>query len=667
MKTKPIRSRDSIEVALESIRIREGFWSKRRQVNTKTALTHQWEQLESTGRLDNFRKAARQMEGHHQGFFYDDSDVHKWAEAAFISDDGSDNPVLNSMLDEYVTLITNAQEADGYLFTYNQLCFPGQRWNNLQIESELYTLGHFIEAGIAARLYSDDRKLFSAVTKCADLIADVFSEASPLRTPGHQEIEIALIRLFHVTKNTRYFKMAERFLEKRGKTPFFGYFLLRQFINHTRRSKQVAKLKGETESDGKLGFDMSETLSGKEPPFISLRANIQFLTGKYHQQHAPIRKMDEPVGHAVRWAYLQTAVTMLYLETGDATILASLETSWDNMVRKKMYVTGGIGSLPVVEGFGRSWELDNEFAYAETCAAIGSIFWNWQMILATGEAKYAELLEWQLYNASAVGIAQQGNAYLYRNPLMSTGGLARKPWFGTACCPGNIARLWAQIGKYIVSTEKEALTLHQYIDSEMDLQFPGDSDIIKITMGTGLPWNGNIDISMKLRHSKTFRLRLRIPGWARTWQVKIDDQIVENGKKSFPSVQTAGGYSPYEAFYLDLERSWNEHTSIELLFEMSTVRHQPHPKVKSNTGKIAISRGPIVYCLEDIDNSAAGVPDATLSLDSSFAEHHNSNLFDGITTLDSTDSAGNRLVFIPYFCWANRALSKMQVWVNVDQ
>jgi uncharacterized protein len=655
----------SVEIPLQSIVVRDGFWLRRQQINVESAIPHQWQQLEKTGRLDNFRKAAGSIGGNHQGFFYNDSDVHKWAEAAFTAAVHSCPSHLKPLLDEYIDLAVNAQEEDGYLFTYNQLNFPGQRWLNLQIEHELYTMGHFIEAGVAAHHYAGDPMLFEAVRKCADLIADVFFDAPPLQTPGHQEIEIALLRLFGATGKNRYLEMATRFLERRGRTPVFGFHLLRQFVSHGRRSGRiVARGQDGTKGDPQLGFDMSENLSGREPRFIKLRSNFQFLTGRYHQQHRPIRKMTEPVGHSVRWAYLQTAAAMLYRKTGDASLLSTLETSWNRMVRKKMYLTGGIGSLPVVEGFGRDFELDNEFAYAETCAAIASIFWSWQMTLATGNATYADLTEWQLYNAAAVGIGLDGRSYLYRNPLESAGGLTRKPWFDTACCPGNIARLWAQLGKYVASADSGTLWVHQYIDCEADIQLPGNRGTTHFKQESGLPWSGLVKITVVPDEPDSFSLQLRIPGWAKSWQVRVNNEILTRSGPPATPIPTGGGFSPDKAFYLEIDRFREGETKVELHLDVTVAMHHPHPKVRSNRGRLAISRGPLVYCLESIDNPSVGMADAVLSGRHPIVEKNDEDLPGGVVKLVSQDADGRPLVFIPYYCWANREPSRMQVWVD---
>ena len=665
MKTPPSAKQPSVDIPLRSIPIRGGFWSDRQQLNIDSALPYQWQQLEKTGRIDNFRKAAGDIDGPHQGFFYDDSDVHKWAEAAFTAAVHFCPSPVRTLLDAYVDLMVRAQEDDGYLFTYNQLHFPGQRWINLQIEHELYTMGHFIEAGVAAHAHAGDSVLLKAVRKCADLIADVFFDASAMQTPGHQEIEIALIRLFGVTGENRYLEMARRFLERRGRTPFFGLHLVGQFASQVKRSRQIAQGQDRDTTDPQLGFDMSENLSGREPRFIHLRSNFQFLTGRYHQQHRPMRRMTEPVGHSVRWAYMQTAAAMLYRETGDLSLLKALEKSWDHMVRKKMYLTGGIGSLPVVEGFGRDFELDNEFAYAETCAAIAAVFWNWQMTLATGNAAYADLTEWQLYNAAAVGIGLNGKSYLYRNPLKSGGALTRKPWFGTACCPGNIARLWAQIGKYVASVDPQSLWIHQYIGCEGKIRIPGNQGVVEFKQDSGLPWHGKARLTVMMpERLEGFRLKLRIPGWAEHWRVRVNNEERARSNREDSPAPTAGGFSPRGAFYLEIDGFRQGETTVDLDLGLAATRHRPHPKVSGNAGKLAFSRGPLVYCLESIDNPSAGIPDAALDPAHPMEEKLDHGPLGKIVKLVSRDAAGRPLEFIPYYCWANRGPSRMQVWVS---
>ncbi len=657
------------ELALAQVRVTGGFWGSRCAMNRDSAIFYQWDQLEKTERVNNFRIVAGTKPGFRKGFFYNDSDVHKWAEAAAAILAAGTHDSLEKILDDYIDIVRRAQMDDGYIFTYNQFHFPGERWKNLQIEHELYTHGHLIEAGIAHMEATGRSDLMDIARKAADLVVRDFTGTGPVMTPGHEEIEIALIRLYRATRENKYLETARHFLEQRGRTRLFGLRLIGQFLSQSRRAGIIRKQ--EKESTGTLsttaGFDFTENLTTTEPPFLKLRANISFLSGKFFQQHRPIRKQHSPEGHAVRWGYLATAMAMLYRETGDRTILNTLTEAWDRMVRRRMYVTGGVGSLPVIEGFGMDFELDNRYAYCETCAALASIFWSREMLLATAEARYADLIEWQLYNAASAGIALDGRSYLYRNPLESEG-QTRRPWYATACCPSNVSRAWASLGRYICSHGSSDIWLHQYISSSAEIRTKdGFPSSVRITIDSGLPWDGRVSIHMLVDKPLEFTLNLRVPSWSGNPSIAINGTPAEIKITPDPETGTASGYSPYRSYYISLKREWDPDTRIDIIFPMDIVLHRSHRRVRQNRGKIALSRGPLVYCLESIDNPAASIPEAVLdtgkALNACYSESH----FGGTWLLQGTDPAGNALTFIPYFCWANRGQSEMQVWVREDR
>ncbi|HOT43547.1 MAG TPA: glycoside hydrolase family 127 protein [Spirochaetota bacterium] len=649
------------EIPLAEVKLGGGFWGGRCALNRDHAIFYQWDQLEQTGRVDNFRIVGGTKPGFRRGFFYNDSDVHKWAEAAAAILAAGPHRRLEKILEEYITVIRRAQMDDGYIFTYNQFHFPGDRWKNLQIEHELYTHGHLIEAGITLMEATGRNDLLDISRKAADLVVRDFAGAGPTMTPGHEEIEIALIRLYRATGEGAYLETARHFLEQRGRIRFFALRLAGQFFSQSRRSGAIAKMEKESTgaASASAGFDFTENLTVTEPPFLKLRANISFLSGKFFQQHRPIRKQRSPEGHAVRWGYLATAMTMLYRETGDRSIYDTLTEAWDRMVRRRMYVTGGIGSLPVIEGFGRDYELDNRYAYCETCAALASIFWSREMLLATGEARYADLIEWQMYNAAAAGIALDGRSYLYRNPLESDG-QTRRPWYATACCPSNISRAWASLGKYIHSTSGNDVWIHQYIGSTAEIGSGG----MNITINSGLPWNGHASIQLHVDNPIEFSLNLRVPSWSGNPSISINGDTAEFDIPAQPNIDTASGYSPYRSWFLRLRRRWDRETKIEIDLPMDIVFHRSHDRVKNNRGKVALSRGPLVYCLESIDNPMANIPKAVLDTGREVTARHSASHFDGAWLLQGADPAGTTLTFIPYFCWANRGQSAMQVWVK---
>ncbi len=654
------------EISLSRVKISGGFWGGRCAMNRDNAIFYQWSQLEQTGRIENFRIVAGTRQGFRTGFFYNDSDVHKWAEAAATILTEGPHPNLEKILDEYISIIRGAQAEDGYLFTYNQFHFPGDRWKNLQIGHELYTHGHLIEAGIAHGSATGRNDLMEIARKAANLVVRDFTGAGPAMTPGHEEVEIALIRLYRTTGEKKYLETARHFLEQRGRSACFGLGLIKQFLSQSRRAGIIRKQENEINGgvSAPAGFDFTENLTATEPPFLKLRAHWSFLTGRYFQQHHPIRKQRIPEGHAVRWGYLATAMAMLFRETGDRSIIETLTAAWERIVQRRMYVTGGIGSLPVIEGFGRDYELDNRYAYCETCAALASVFWSHEMLMATGEARYADLIEWQLYNAASAGIALDGCSYLYRNPLESEG-QKRRPWYATACCPSNVSRTWASLGKYIYSIDNNDLWIHQYIDCNATFGTEDGFPIrAQIMIDSKLPWEGQVSIRMNIDDPSEFTLRLRIPSWSGNPSIIINNSQEKIDIPSRPDIVTASGYSPYRSCYISLKRNWDKNSSISIIFPMDIAVHRSHRKVKPNRGKIALSRGPLVYCLESIDNPATVIPgaaiDTTKEVEPRFSENH----FGGAWLLEGSDPAGNFLTFIPYFCWANRGQSNMEVWVR---
>ncbi|MCK4972361.1 MAG: glycoside hydrolase family 127 protein, partial [Candidatus Heimdallarchaeota archaeon] len=518
------------EVHFSKIKIDDKFWKTRQETNRKSAILHQWEQLEKSKTIDNFRYVSGEKEGFRTGYFYTDSDSHKWAEAASLIISNSQSKQLEKLVNDYFNLILHVQEDDGYVFSYNQFHFPEQRWINFQIEHELYSLGHLIEAACAYFSATGNKKILEIGEKAAKLVNNDLSDFTVKHTPGHPEIEIALIKLFRITKEKGYLELAEKMLEKRGRMKFFAIQILKENFSQSKRAKLVEKQRKVASTDSLIDeTKIMSDLSKDGPSGLFIRTYLQFLSGKYFQQNAPIRKNTKPIGHSVRWGYLATSITMLYQETGDESLLNTLEESWNHMVCKRMYVTGGIGSLPLLEGFGRDYELNNRYAYNETCAAISSIFWSWEMLLATGQAQYADLIEWQLYNAFLVGMSSDGKTYFYRNPLETRGNFERKPWYKTACCPSNISRTLARLNKYIYSYDDKNIWIHQYIGSNGQLPLAGNSkSTVDIEMKSNLPWEGTVDIKFDSEENLDLFLNIRIPSWTKNPALSVNGKVVEN-------------------------------------------------------------------------------------------------------------------------------------------
>jgi len=654
-----------IELDAQQVTITDNFWQPRQEMNARQALLHQWEQLEKSGSIENFRLLAEGKEGLREGWFFAGSDVHKWLDAASRAYAAYPSPELAQRIDALIDLLGAAQAEDGYLYTYNQIHFPGVRWVNLQIEHELYCHGHLIEAAVSHYQATGQRRLLAIAEKAADLLVRDFSGAGPECTSGHQEIEIALIKLHRVTGKDGYLALAEQFVDQRGRIRPFAPQILQENRSVGRRSRQVQERRERYLADHPeyVAFQLPAGNVSKKPPGIRQRSFLNAFTGKYYQQHHPVRAQTVPVGHAVRFAYLEAATAMLYRERGDESLLPALEAAWERMVNRRMYVTGGIGSLPSIEGFGRDYELDPEYAYAETCAALGSIFWNWEMTLITRQARYADLFEWQLYNAASVGMGLDGTSYLYNNPLTCRGGVTRRTWYQVPCCPSNLSRTWASLGKYLYSLDEGGLWVHQYIGSEVEID-PGVP--VRVTLESGLPWQGSIALHLSPPSPAEFTLHLRVPSWAQEVQLSVNGQPVQPllpTRDTSTSEQPASGYSPHQAYYVALSRTWLPGDLVELEFPVAITIRRPHRRVKSVRGRVALTRGPLVYCLESVDNPGLSIFEAQIdpsTLRAAFSPDH----LGGVWLLEGETVQGEPFTAIPYFCWANRGESGMTVWAR---
>lgn len=648
---------------MSQTKILPGYWYNRLTVNAGPAIFHQWEQLEASGSIENFRIAAGEAEGFREGMFFADSDAFKWLDAAARIYATHPNPRLAALMDDFIVLIGRAQKPDGYIYTYNQIHFPDSHWTNLQIEHELYCHGHLIEAGVSHHEVTGRNDLLEIARRAADRIVADFKGKGPDYTPGHQEIEIALLRLYRLTGQADYLDIARQFIEQRGRQRGFGLAIFRQNFSVEKRKEAVRKQRQAhmaTHPDF-TPFQVPAGNEAKKPRNITLRYNLNALTGKYLQQHAPVRSQTVPVGHSVRFAYLETAIAMLARDSGDLSFLATLERVWDHMVSRRMYVTGGIGSLPALEGFGNDYELDPEFAYAETCAALASMFWSWEMVQLTSKAQYSDLFEWQLYNAAGVGMGAEGTTYFYNNPLTCRGGVTRQAWYEVPCCPSNISRTWADLGKYLYTNDERNAWVHQYVNSEAVLEECGAA---KLKIETGLPWQGNVRIEVIPRETREFSLHVRIPSWAKDASLRIN-----NERQNFPtaapaySEQTASGYDPRTSRFWNIRRIWVPGDVVEIDFSTDIQLRRAHPKVKGHKGKMAITVGPLVYCLESVDNHEVDI--FNIQVDpTSLAEHFDPDLLGGTNVITAKSLNSTSLTFIPYYLWGNRGPSQMTVWVR---
>lgn len=613
-KTYVINNRESrysrlASIPLDSVKLTDDFWARRIRIMEEVTLPLQYEIMEETHRIDNFRRASGKISGDFVGFFFNDSDVYKWIEAVSYLLAYSKNERLDSLVDSVIDEIRMAQDDDGYLNTYFTFERKKDRWTNLKDMHELYCAGHLIQAAVIHHRATGKTNLLDIAVRFADHISRVFGPWGKEGTPGHPEIEMALVELYRETNDRKYLELARFFIDERGKGIIGG--------------------------------------------------------SSYHIDHKPFRELEEIVGHAVRSLYLNCGATDLYMEIGDNTLLTALERLWDNLVTKKMYVTGGAGARKEGEAFGENYELPNETAYAETCAGIANFMWNYRMLLTSGDAKFADIMELALYNAALPGISIDGKEYFYVNPLADRGRHRRQRWFACACCPPNIARTITSIPGYLYSTSSEGIWVHLYTSNIAEIDIDGTK--VEIEEKTDYPWDGKIEF--KINTDSQFTLFLRRPGWSK------DFSVVINGEK----VQTA-----LEKGYIVLNRRWNRGDTVTLTLSMVPEILESHPSVKDNIGRLAIRRGPIIYCVEGADNRWGDVWDLEIPKDVELRDNYE-DILNGIVVIkgngvSNSPDSWTRLylpigdsgvlkrevefVAIPYYAWANRTPGPMEVWIR---
>jgi DUF1680 family protein len=617
-------------VPVHAVTITSGFWAARRQTNVDKSIPSMEKLLEANGRMDNFLRLAGKSDAPQRGPVFSDSDVYKWTEAAGFALQSGDRPELRNRVDKIINEVVAAQEPSGYLNTYyvgdrakDRMTPEVQRWGH-----ELYDIGHLLQGGIAYYRATGDRTLLDAGIRFVDgFLLPNFGPA-PDKKPifsGHPEIELALIELYRTTGDKRHLELAGYILQgdDRIKVPHRGYV--------------------------------------------------------YHFCGIPFTSRTHLEGHAVRAMYACCGATDYYLETGDPAYWKTLNTLWDDLVDHQMYVTGGVGARSDGEAFGDAYELPNFTAYGESCAAIGNMMWNWRMLAATGDAKYADVIERALYNGINSGMSLDGTLYCYRNPLgfdPSSGDRIRNPWYDVTCCPPNLERTFASLPGYFYSTGSDGLYLHLYDNAVLDWHLE-DGTPLKVQQKTNYPWKEQADITITPEKPAEFTLYLRIPGWSDRTQVTV------NGK-------AVSGISPGQ--YLPLRRRWEPGDSISVRFDLAAHLVEANPRVVDDYGRAAVQRGPLVYCLEQLDQPE-GVLLADVRLDgnhkssSPFHEEFRDDLLGGVLVLKCAGALDDRsgsssrlyfrynqeipktrtttLTFIPYYAWANRAATPMQVWTPV--
>ncbi|MBD8067886.1 glycoside hydrolase family 127 protein [Bacillus sp. PS06] len=640
----------TIENHKNNVQITDKFWGHYLKVVRDQVIPYQWDALNDnipgaspSHAIKNFKIAAGEAEGEYYGMVFQDSDVAKWLEAVAFSLENHPDPELEKTADEVIALLGRAQGDDGYLNTYYTVKEPNKRWTNVRDNHELYCAGHLIEAAVAYFHATGKREFLDIMSRYADYIDTIFGSGKTKLQgyPGHQEIELALIKLYEATNNEKYLNLSKYFIDERGNQPHY--------------------------------FDIEKKKRGDERPFWF---NDDYA---YHQAHQPVRDQKYAVGHAVRATYMYTAMADLAEKTGDEGLKKACETLWENVTKKQMYITGGIGSMVFGEAFSFDYDLPNDLSYTETCASIALVFWANRMLNLEANSKYADVMETALYNGTISGMDLDGKKFFYVNPLEVLPEASakrndkkhvksvRQPWFGCACCPPNLARLIASIGHYIYSQKEKELFVHLYMGNETTVEVEGKP--VKLIQKTEYPWDGNVSIQVTPEMDQTFTLAVRIPGWAKGTIIKVNGEIIDH------EPVTKNGYAY-------IQRTWRENDQVDLSFPMITWRIQSNPQVRQNIGKVALQRGPIVYCLEEVDNGK-NLHGLLLPQDAELQAEFVEDLLDGVMTLTgkceriveddwsnylykptSTQTTPVTFKAIPYYAWCNREAGEMIVWIN---
>jgi DUF1680 family protein len=612
-------------VPVSAVKMERGFWSPRMQAVSEVSLPTLLQLFEEKGWLDNFRRISGKKDVARRGPLYTDSDVYKWLEAVAFALQSGDNAGLRKSAEAVIEDVAAAQEPSGYINTFYSKENLAQRHKNMRHGHELYCLGHLIQAGIAWQRATGDSKLLNAGRKMADYVAANFGPGKAPIFEGHPEIELALVELSRVTGDKKYLTMA-------------GYF---------------------------LGGDPRNLAS------IPPREIIYLFTGK------PFTDRTRMEGHAVRAAYACSGATDYFLETGDETYRKTLDTLWTDMVRRKQYLTGGVGSRASGEAFGEPYELPNQQAYTESCAAIATMFWNWRMAQAEPDSKYMDNFERALYNGANSGLSLKGNLYCYRNPLELVGNpedRIRNPWYDTTCCPPNLQRILSSLPGYFYSTSKAGLWVHLFDNNRLDWKLE-DGTAIRVSQATKYPWEGRIEMTVDPASPTEFTLYIRRPAWAEGAKLSVGGSAVN---------------APVENGYFAIRRKWSARDRVILDLPVTSRLTISNPYVRENLGKVAVERGPLVYCMEGIDQPPGSsvfdwALEAAGGAGAQFAEEWNADLLGGVTVLrhkavripaagpeaklyqsfrrTAAGQAAGTVTLIPYYTFHNRDITAMQVWI----
>ncbi len=604
-------------VALTEVNFTDEFWAPRIETNREVTIPHIFKMCEKSGRVDNFAVAGGLMKGEQKGNYpFDDTDVYKAIEAASYSLSVQPDAKLERYLDGVIAKIAAAQEKDGYLYTARtnkskRLAnwYGPKRWSRLEGSHELYDSGHLYEAAVAHYLATGKRNLLNVAIKNACLLDKTFGPDKLRKWPGHQVVEMGLVKLYRVTGDEKYLNLAKFFLDVRGPRG-----------------------------------------------------------GEYAQASKKPYEQTEAVGHAVRATYMYGGMTDIAAVTGDRRYIEAVERIWDNVVAKKLYITGGVGARSNSEAFGKNFELPNATAYCETCAAIGNAMWNYRMFLLTGDAKYLDVFERVLYNGLISGVSLSGDKFFYTNPLESNGQHRRQPWFTCACCPGNLARFIASLPGYVYAKTDDTVYVNMFAAGEGTIKLKNNT--VRINQATRYPWDGSVRMTVEPKQTAKFTIAVRIPGWAQGRPVPSNLYRFMDGDDRKVSLKLNGDglEAKIRGGFACIERQWQKGDVIEVNLPMPAKRVLANDKVAADVGRAAVERGPIVYCAEWPDNDGnvlnlALSDNATLTAEGDGRK----DLLGGVTVICGRAENKQDLVLIPYYAWANRGQGPMAVWLTREE
>ena len=615
-------------VPFTAVKVTDGFWAQRLKANREVTVPLAFSKCEESGRYDNFVKAAHPDENYKiGGYSFDDTDVYKVIEGASYLLQTYPDEKLEQYIDSVLVLVAGAQEPDGYLYTARTMnpAHPhewagSKRWEKVEeLSHEFYNLGHMVEGAVAHYQATGKRNFLDIAIRYADCVCREIGDGPEqvVRVPGHQIAEMTLAKLYVVTGNQKYLDLAKFFLDKRG---------------YTQRRDE------------------------------------------YSQAHLPVIEQDEAVGHAVRAAYMYSGMADVAALTGDSAYIRAIDRIWDNIVGKKYYITGGIGATSQGEAFGKNYELPNMSAYCETCAAIGNVYLNYRLFLLHGDSKYYDVLERTLYNGLIAGVSLDGGSFFYPNPLQSMGQHQRQPWFGCACCPSNVCRFIPSLPGYVYAVKDDNVYVNLYLSNEADIKVGRKT--VKIRQTTDYPWDGEINIEVLKNTVGNFALKLRIPGWVRGEVVPSDLYRYADGKRLSYTVTVNGEAvsTRLEDGYFTIARKWKKGDKINLRMDMEPRVVKANAKVEADKGRIAVERGPVVYCAEWPDNDF-DVLSVLTGRQPQFSVRQAPDKLYGIneivtpvqtlayTTDGRIEVTDRELTLIPYYAWAHRGAGRMAVWL----